>query len=230
MLTGGAFKKSKMKKKLVFLLLLFYGCSSTTRLVQNWKNPDITLFHAYKVLIVGMVQNPVTREKYESKLRDEFTQRGVEAMRSIDLFDVEFTLSAKTEEEIVRVEEQLLDKDFDAILVTKIVGSENAKTFREKMAELENFYGKFKEDYLQHQEIYYDSDYYAQYNLYHTETSLYCICVEKKEELIWQGAIDISDPKNVDKSIDAYVDLVVKTLQEQELILINDHRNRVGGL
>ncbi len=221
-----AFKKPEMKKPLVLLLVLFYGCSSTTRLVQNWKNPDIVLFHAYKVLVVGMIQNPVTREKYESKLQKEFTKRGVEAMRSVDLFDVEFTLSAKTEEEVARLEEQLLDKDFDAILVTKVVGLEKAKTLGKRISELENLIGKFKEDYLQHQDIYYDSDYYGQYSLYHTETSLYCICADKEEELIWQGAIDILDPKNVDKSMKNYIGLLVRTFQEQELILINDHKDK----
>lgn len=217
-----------MRKIIILSLVLLSGCSSSTRLVQHWKNPDIVLFHAYKVLIVGMLQNPVTRERYESKLREEFTKRGVEAMRSIDLFDVGFTHSAKTEEEVARVEEQLLDKDFDAILVTKVIGSQKAKTIGKSIAELGNLYGRFNEDYLKFQDLYYDTDYYGEYDLYRTETSLYCICVEKEEELIWRGTIDIADPKNVEKSMVSYIDLVVQTLQQQELIFISDHKNKAG--
>ncbi|MEA1785195.1 hypothetical protein U1E44_03760 [Arenibacter sp. GZD96] len=216
-----------MKKIGMLLAVVLCGCASSTRLVQNWKNPDIVLFHANKVLIVGMIQNPENRERFETQLVQEFTARGVDAMRSIDLFDVEFTLSAKTEEEVARVEEQLLAKDFDAILVTKVVGSESAKTLGKRIAELENLTGKFKEDYLHHQDIYYDSDYYGKYKLYHTETSLYCICVAKEEELIWQAAIDIPDPKNVEKSMNSYIDLLVATLKAQDLVFISDHKYKM---
>jgi hypothetical protein len=46
-------------------------------------------------------------------------------MRSLDVFDINFTDSRKTEKEHDNVEQSLLDKDFNAILFTKIVGSEN---------------------------------------------------------------------------------------------------------
>jgi hypothetical protein len=142
----------------------------------------------------------------------------VEAMRSVDLFDVEFTLGERTEEELDRVEEQLLDKDFDAILFTKVLGSENRKTFMDRITELDSYYWRFRDDYLNNQQIYYDRDYYNEFTVYHAETSLYCICVGKERELIWRGAIDITDPKNIDKTIDEYIKLVVWAMQEQDII------------
>lgn len=204
-------------KVLVFIAMLCTGCSST-QLVHNWKNPDIVLFHADKVLIVGMTQNDEAREQFETKLQREFTKKGVEAFRSIDLFDVKFTASEKSDEEIARVEDQLLDKGFDAILFTKVVGSENQRTFLKHMAELDNYYGRFREDYMQHQDIYYDADYYRQFTVYNAETSLYCICVGKEKELIWRGAIDVTDPIKINKAIDNYIRLVVGALEQQDLI------------
>jgi len=108
-----------MKKLSAVFLLLVCSCSSTS-LVENWKNPDIVLFDAQKVLIVGMTRNETARVSFESKLKKEFDKRDVEAMRSLDVFDVSFTDSRKTEKELDNVEESLLDKDFDAILFTKI--------------------------------------------------------------------------------------------------------------
>ena len=102
-------------------MVLLMGCSSA-ELVENWKNPDIVLFDANKVLIVGMTQNEDARDDYETKLHREFKQRGVESMRSLDLFDVEFTSAERSEQELAEVEQQLLDKDFDAILFTKVIG------------------------------------------------------------------------------------------------------------
>ena len=206
-----------MKKALIIVVIFLMGCSST-ELVDSWKNPEIVIFDASKVLVVGMTTNLKGQEDFETKMKRQFTKRGVEAMRSIDLFDVGFTDSERSEEELDDVEQSLLDKDFDAILFTKILGSEDKQTFRKNMADLDSYYGTFKEDYISHQDIYYDENYYDEYKVYHTETSLYCICVGKERQLIWRGIIDITDPSNIKNTVDDYVKLVVFALEEQDLI------------
>jgi hypothetical protein len=206
-----------MKKALILVALLSLGCSST-ELVDNWKNPDIVIFDANKVLIVGMTSNSKAQKEFETKMKRHFSNRGVEAMRSLDVFDVKFTDSQRSEDELDDVEQSLLDKDFDAILFTKILGSENKETFRKDMADVDSYYDKFKDDYLSHQDIYYDENYYDEYKVYHAETSLYCICVGKERELIWRGIIDITDPSNIKNVIDDYIKLVVLAMEEQDLI------------
>lgn len=206
-----------MKKALIVVVLLFMGCSST-ELVDSWKNPEIVIFDANKVLVVGMTSNLKGQEDFETKMKRQFTKRDVEAMRSIDLFDVGFTDSERSEEELDDVEQSLLDKDFDAILFTKILGSEDKQTFRKSMTDLDSYYGTFKEDYISHQDIYYDENYYDEYKVYRAETSLYCICVGKERQLIWRGIIDITDPSNIKNTVDDYVKLVVFALEEQDLI------------
>jgi Skp family chaperone for outer membrane proteins len=221
-------KAIKMKKLIVFVVLALIGCSST-ELVENWKNPDIVIFDASKVLIVGMTQNADARKDFESNLHKEFKRRGIESMRSMDLFDVKFTDSKKTEKELDAVEEQLLDKDFDAILLTKITGSENREVFRKKLSDWTNYDNTFREDYLGNQSIYYDEGYYDKYTVYNAETSLYCICVDKKRQLIWRGSIDIIDPINIHKSVSDYVKLVVSAMEEQDLIFRKD-KDEITGI
>ncbi|NAS11935.1 hypothetical protein [Poritiphilus flavus] len=206
-----------MKKRLILFLLALSSCSST-HLVNNWKNPDIVIFDAYKVLIVGMTPNMDARTNFETRMKREFTKRDVEAVRSIDVFDVHFTDSERTDEELDEVEQTLLDRDFDAILFTKVIGSENRQTFRKKIADWNSYHNKFSEDYLSHQDIYYDADYYDTFTVYHAETSLYCICVGKERQLIWRGSIDITDPDDVDKATKDYVKLVTIALEEQDII------------
>ncbi|MGB5227089.1 MAG: hypothetical protein WBN55_02435 [Eudoraea sp.] len=206
-----------MNKALILVALLFMGCSSA-ELVDNWKNPDIVIFDANKVLIVGMTSNSKAQKEFETKMKKQFSNRGVEAMRSLDVFDVEFTDSERSEEELDEVEQSLLDKDFDAILFTKILGSENKENFRKEMIDINRYHDKFKDDYLSHQDIYYDENYYDEYKVYHAETSLYCICVGKERELIWRGIIDITDPSNIKSVIDDYIELVVLAMEEQDLI------------
>lgn len=218
-----------MKKTWSLLLLVLSGCS-TTQLVNNWKNPDIVLFHAHKVLIVGMAPNEAVRAAFESKMQREFTKRGVESVQSLDLFDVEFTASAQSDEEILRVEQQLLDKDFDAILFNKVVGSQDKQSFRRKIKGMNQLFQTFSDDYKGHQDIYYDEDYYDGFTVYHAETSLFCICVDKEMELIWRGAIDITDPKNMEKTVDDYIKLVVVAMEEQDLIFQKGVKNEVTGI
>lgn len=207
-----------LKTKIVFLLaFLAMGCSST-KLVSTWKNPETVSFDAYKVLVVGMTQNEEVRIEFETSLVNRLREKGVESMRSIDLFDVTFTSSEKSEEELSEVEQQLLDKGFDAILFTKIVGTENRKSFRQRMNNLGQMYERFSTDYLEHQNIFYDSEYYETFNVYNAETSLYCICVDKERELIWRGNLDVPEPVNMEKTIASYIKRIADAMQEEDVI------------
>jgi hypothetical protein len=218
-----------MTKLYVLLTLLFFSCSSAS-LVENWKNPNIVLFTAQKVLIVGMTQNETVRERFENKLQKEFEKRDVEAMKSLDVFDLAFTDSKKTEKELDEAERSLLDKDFDAILFTKIIGSENRESFIKTLSKLDNYERRFNDDYLSHQEIYYNEEYYDSFTVYHAETTLYCICEGKERAMIWRGSIDISDPNTIEKTINDYIQLVVLAMEEQDLIFIKEHSNESTGL
>ena len=210
-----------MKKIVLLLSFTLMGCSST-RMVENWKNPDIVLFHAYQVLVVGMSQNSDTKYDFETKLQKEFEKRGVEAMKGLDLFDVRFTDAAKSEEELSDVEQQLLEKGFDAILFTKLIGTENKATFRKKSSDFNDFFGTFREDYLNQQRLNLEADYNDRYPVYYTETSLYCICPDKERELIWRSSMEISHPKDIEKTVDDYIRLVVKSMEEQDLIFTKE--------
>ena len=205
------------------------GCSSTS-LVENWKNPDIELFEAQKVLIVGMTQNEMARDNFERKLQKEFDKRGIATMRSLDVFDVSFTDSRKTEKELDEVEKSLLEKGFDAILFTKITGSEDRESFMKTMTKWDNYQGRFNEDYLRYQEIYYDQGYYDKFTVYHAETTLYCICEGKERAMIWRGSIDITDPVNIEKTVKDYIKLVIRATEEQDLIFRKESSDEVTGL
>lgn len=206
-----------MKKIFVIFSFLLMGCSSIS-LVENWKNPDIVLFNANKVLLVGMTQSAETRENFESQLKKEFTSRNVEAWRSVDIFDLSLTNSRKTEKELDEVEQSLLDKDFDAILLTKITGSENRENFMKSISRWDDHQSRFNDDYLEHQGIYYDDNYYEKFTVYHAETTLYCICEGKERAMIWRGVIDITDPNNIEKAVKDYIKLVIVAMEDQDLV------------
>lgn len=187
-------------------------------IVENWKNPDDVIFQASKVLLVGMTQNKDTQTAFETRLKEEFDAYGVAAMRSVDVFDVDFTDTRKTDEDLDAMEQSLLDKGFDAILLTKVVGAESRSSFKANLARFNARGTGFPEGYLQDQDIYYDADYYQRHTVYFAETLLYCICQDKERRLVWRSAINVYDPNTVEKTIDDYVDLMVAAMESQDLI------------
>lgn len=198
--------------------VLLNSCTSL-REESQFKNPDIVLFHANKVLVVGMVSDYGTRLRFESRLKEEFTKRGVEAVRSVDLFDVAFTRTEQSEAELDKVEQQLLDKDFDAILFSKRIDSETRLQLSEQLAEMGRSYERFREDYLIHQGIYYEPDLDKKQKHYTAETSLYCICGGKERELIWRSDVKLPNRRNSVGVFDSYADWLIRNLEDKQLII-----------
>jgi hypothetical protein len=206
----------KLLKGLVVCLLIC--CCSTTELIENWKNPDIDSYSPNKVLLVGMTSNLEARQQFEKQLQNEYASRGIESVMSFEFFEPNFVLEQKTDEDLKALENNLLNNGFDTILLTKVIGVEDKIEYKENYDGYDNTYRRFSEDFLKYQDAYYNPDYYKDYTVYHTESSLYCICPTKERELIWKGYIDIMDPSSITESINDYVRLVVLVLEEQKLI------------
>ena len=206
-------------KKFLFLLsaLLLMNCT-TTELVERWKNPTIDSLYVTKVLIVGMTSNIEARKQFEEKLKKEYEARGIEAVMSLELFEPTFTTEKKSKLELRTVEKILATNYFDAILFTKIKGVESKVVYTKTFKDKEYLDVRFKDDYYTHQEIFYNPAYNKKFNIYHAETSLYCICPIKERELIWKGSIDIIDPSSLQETIDDYVNLLIFALEEEKLL------------
>lgn len=210
--------KTLIKTGLLLLIFPFFFNCSSTQLVDQWKNPEIDTLYVSKVLIVGMSPNIVARKEFELQLKEEYKSRGIKAVMSLELFDPSFTLEKKTPLEIKKIEEELINKSFDAVLFTKILGVERKMDYSRTYRDKEYLDIKFKDDYYYNQEIYYNPKYYEEYKVYHAETSLYCICSSKDRELIWKGYIDITDPISIEETVNDYVNLLILILDEQQLL------------
>jgi len=194
-----------------------YSCTST-HLIKEWKNPTIDTLYVSKILIVGMTSNLEARKKFEKLLKKEYEAKGIEAVMSLELFDPSFTTEKKSPAELKAIENQLTSNFFDAVLFTKVVGVEDKVDYSITYKDEKYLDIKFKEDYYSNQEIYYNPKYYSKYKVYHAETSLYCICSTKDRELIWKGYIDIIDPTSIGETVNDYINLLLLTLENQNLI------------
>ena len=208
-----------MKYTNIFCIgLLFIGCSST-QLMDTWRNPDYETYTPNKVLVIGITSNTEARQKFEDQLKNELVLRGTDATTSLEFFGPNFGADKKTEEQLTVLEDSLLRHGFDTILLTKIVGIEDKVAYNKNYKDSEETYRKFREDYIMHQDIYNNPEYYQEYTVYHAETSMYCICPTEDRDLIWKGYIDIIDPQSTDETVNDYIKLITLVLEEELLIM-----------
>lgn len=211
------------KLSITVLGVLFIGmlcaCSSS-KLVNEWNSPDYVNFEANKVLVIGMAQDKELRRQFEEELASELEKNNVVAVRSVDFFEQSFTDERQSEAELDSVEAQLLEAGFDAILFSKVVGSQDKVTTIQSVRDLADSFKSFKEDYYRSQDLYGNGPSLEYYKLYHAETNLYCICPGEERELLWTGNIDVVENKNRKKSLRDYVRTLINALEKKQLLIV----------
>ena len=211
-----------MSKYVVFLFVISVCACSSSKMVNQWKNPDITTFEANKVLVIGMTSDEDSRRLFEHRLSDQFEKEGIIAVKSIDFFEESFTNSLKSTEELDAIENLLIERGFDVVLFSKVTGSETKMTLLSSMQNLSNNIDDFRGYFYENQNIYYEKHLPESYRVYHTESLLYCLCPEKTRELLWKGSIDIVDPKKAKKSVSDYVKTLIKELRSQQVLRFSE--------
>jgi hypothetical protein len=189
-------------------------------MVDQWKSPDTDVFEANKVLVIGISPDKVTRKTFEEKLSSALEKKGVHAVRSIDFFEKSFTNAQKSEKELNSIEKQLMDAGFDAVLFSTVTGSENKVTALQSYQELSKTFLSFRDYYYSNQHLFHEEYDRTVYQIYHTETALYCICPGQERELLWKGYIDIVDPQKMERSVNEYVKVLVNGLEEKQLLVV----------
>lgn len=210
-----------MKPLLYFLAFLFLTSCSSSKLVSEWRSPEAVNFEANKVLVIGLAQDKKVRRQFEQQLASALEKKDVIAVKSIDFFEESFMDVLKTDEEMNAIERQLTDAGFDAILFSKVIGSENKVTLSKAVRDFDETFDSFREDYYESQNTFYRDREYHAYTVYHAETNLYCICPDKDRELLWSGNIDVIESDSRERSIRNYVKTLIHLLEEKQLLIVN---------
>ncbi len=211
-------KKTTLLLTLLIITSLIIGCSST-KVTQQYKSPDNDFFQANKVLVVGISANKELRRAFETKMVSSLEKNEVLAVKSIDFFETSFSDNEQSIEQLNTIEDKLLESGFDAILLAKITGKESKVTLVNAYQNLSNQNQTFEDYYYKHQHEYLKEQ-EERYQVYTTETSLFCICPGKERELIWRGNIELIDAVKFNKNINAYIKTLFTTLKENNFLLL----------
>jgi hypothetical protein len=188
-------------------------------LIDQWESPDTPVYEANKILVIGMSADTELRRTFEDKLASAFEKEKIVAVRSIDFFESSFTDSDRTEEDLNTIESRLIDAGFDSVLISKVTGTESKVTTVQAVRGFVDDFQNFKDYYRTNQDLYRKNS-TEYYTVYHTETSVFCICPGEEREMLWRGNIDIVDPYNRERNINDYVRTLLKTLEKNELVIV----------
>ncbi len=201
----------------VFTLLLF-GCSSS-RLVDEYVNSESPNFQTSKVMVVGLTPDSVLQRQFEYSLVKALEAEKVIAVKSVDYFQSTFNENNQSEENLITLENELLNAGFDAVLFSKITGQESKVTIGQSYRNLKKSFETFSDYYNENKPVY-GNPQTEDYPVYNTETSLYCLCPGKEQDLIWRGKIDIVNPPAAASTIRDYVKTLVHRLKKNNLLKV----------
>ena len=204
----------------IVAILLLTSCS-TARMTDAWVNKEYTNYQPKKVLIVGLTDNLTARKMFEEQLKTEFTNRGVEAVESYDVFKPTFTSLKQTEEDIEKEVKRISKEGFDAILISAVKGVDEKVSYSGDSYRRDYYWRRFGRYYYLVQGIYLTEGYYNKYKIYHIEASLYNLKEDNDKSLVWVASYDIVDPKQINATVTNYVTAIIKSLEQEKIIVKN---------
>ncbi|AKD02411.1 hypothetical protein POKO110462_10575 [Pontibacter korlensis] len=215
---------SKSAYKLFHFLACFaivvavHGCASSTRITGTWKNPEVGSRNYEKVVIAALTDNVRARQTVETDMQAQLQQRGVEAVRSIDMFPP--TVSSKGGPDVNQLLEKVQSQGYDAILTVALLDEETETRYvpgnygYTPMTRY-GWYGRFRGYYNYWYPTVYDPGYYTEEKVYFLETNLYDA---SSENLLWSAQSQSHSPASMRKASAKLAELTVAQIAQENLI------------
>jgi len=189
---------------------LLIGCAASTRIVNEWVDPEYSSPHFKRILVVGVSKQPGLRRTFEDEFVARLKAEGVDAVPSYRYIPEDGEVPE------ARLQEAVRQANADAALITRLVGVEK------KTEVIPGFYGPapaltfgFYPGYTAFWRGYYEPPRVYQYDVYISETSLYDL---RKNQLVWSGTVQTTDPGNINREIKRYVANVIDALKSKNLL------------
>lgn len=182
----------------VLVVVFLSGCSSTTKVVEHWTDPDFD-GKLENLLVLSLNQSSKSRRIVENGFLFELKKRNIQAQASYDLIPDHEDLSKEA------VKAALSGSNIDGVLVmrpVKITKEDRNVRAQSTGTRHDTFYA-----YVGEYRPAYDS-YTTTDTTVHLETNLYVL---KNEQLVWTGKTESFNPTDVKELI---AEVVIKVLDQ----------------
>ena len=185
------------------------GCAAT-KIVTQWSNPDYASPRFKKILVIGVSKQPSIRRTFEEEFVNKLKAVGVDAVPSY----LYITEDGQVDE--ARLNEAVKKANADAVIITRLVRVEKKTEvspgfYQPAPAIGYGFYGGYSSAWLG----YYEPPRIYEYEVYISETSLYDVT---KNQMVWTGTAETTDPGDIGNEIKRYVDIVIDALKSKKIL------------
>lgn len=186
------------------------GCSSSTKIVNQWTDPEYRPVLFKRILVVGVSKQSSIRRTFEDEFVTRLKVEGVDALPSYRFIPEDGEVPE------AQLHKAVIQADADAALITRLVAVDK------KTELLPGFYQPapaltygFYPGYSSFWYGYYEPPRIYQYDVFLSETSLYDLAIN---QLVWSGTVQITDPGDINKEIMRYVDAVIDALKSKKIL------------
>jgi len=193
------------------ILFITISCSGTkTEIIGQWQEDDYQKGEIDKVLVLGIVdvKKPLLRRKFEDGMKKAFIDNGLEAIASMDIMPYDEVVDSTS------FEKHFKDLEFDAVLVSRLVGVDKERKVEAGYAYVipfNSYYGFYGHYYAS--VTYANSSSYLSKNVVVVlETNLY---ETSDKKLVWSGISETLDPDKASDVINSFSKILVSTLDAE---------------
>jgi hypothetical protein len=198
---------------MLFVMLVFAGCSATRPIVvSEWRNPAYPAGAFKRIMVGGLGGETSIRRNFEDEFVGQLRASGVDAVPSYSVIAEDDKIDE------AKLKQLAQQAGADALLFARLVQVEQKTEYGPSYYPYTSI-GIFGSNYSS----WYGLGWYGlggppsvyRYNEYISETTLYDL---RKNEVVWTGTIKTTQTDNMQTAIKSYVETVMKTLREQNLI------------
>lgn len=209
----------------IFHVLLFLsiigltpGCSPSTRITGTWKNPNSDADSISSILVTALTSRANNRQTVESDLAAALNQKGVQALRSMDVLPPSFS-NGDTPDKATLLS-KIRGSGVDAILTVALIDKETENRFvpgNYGYAPMSRFgyYGQFWGYYSAWLPVVHSQGYYQQDKTYFLETNLYDA---ETEALIWSAQSETYNPSDLSSFSKEFARVILGKLEQEQII------------
>jgi hypothetical protein len=190
------------------LAVVLSGCAARNLIVSDWRNPAYSSASFKRIMVGGLGGETSVRRNFEDEFVIQLRAVGIDALPSYR-FVAEGEAMAEA-----KLKQAAQKAGADAMLFARSIQVEQKAQYSPSYFPVPWFgiYGP-------HGGVSWHGLYGApsvyRYNEYTSETTLYDLT---KNEVVWTGTIKTTEPDNVKTAIKTYVEAVMKTLREKNLL------------
>jgi hypothetical protein len=185
------------------------GCAAT-KIVTEWSNPDYASPRFKRILVIGVSKQPSIRRTFEEEFVNKLKAAGVDAVPSYRY------IAEDGQVDEAHLNEAVKKANADGVIITRLVRVEKKTEvspgfYQPAPAAGFGFYRGYSTAWLG----YYEPPRVYQYEVYVSETSVYDVT---KNQLVWTGTAETTDPGDIGNEIKRYVDIVIDALKSKNIL------------